>query len=122
MEISQAVKGCQLDLFPSLFSFPAQNHLEQKETRRLKFKQKNVFNYLFLTCANTKIWTLQADHNLDKSSSNRIFKSLLWAEFKRTERLGGEKPSRQLNLSLKSSQIQNTFYELLLAGLTFNNK
>lgn len=121
MEISQAVKGCQLDLFPFLFSFPAQNHLEQKETRRLKFKQKNVFNYLFLTCANTKIWTLQADHNLDKSSRNRIFKSLLWAEFKRTEHLG-EKPSRQLNLSLKSSQIQNRFYELLLAGLRFNNK
>lgn len=48
MEISQAVRGCQLDRFPFLFSLPGQNHLEQKETRRLKFKQKNVFNYLFL--------------------------------------------------------------------------
>lgn len=67
-----SVKCCQLDLFPFLFSFPAQNHLEQKETQRLKFKQKKkmILIIFFDMCkhknldvaSRTQLWQKQPQH------------------------------------------------------------
>lgn len=106
-----------------LFSFPGQNHLQQKEIYWLKSlkensKQKeNNFKQKWLWLS---YWHLQIEklyvsskHSFDKSSYN----ALLCAEFKAMARIKSGQTIEPL-----CRQTRSTFYTLFPAYLTFNNK
>lgn len=106
-----------------LFSFPAQNYLQQKEIYWLKlhkenFKQKE--NNFKQKCLWLSYWHLQieklyvtSNHSFDKSSYN----TLLCEEFKAMPRIKYGQTIEPL-----WRQIRSTFYTLFPAYLTFNNK